>query len=211
MRQHRHCKWIFKHKYNADGLLARHKARWIVRGFSQQYDVDYDETFSPVVKPATIRIVLSIAASRSWPIHQLDVKNAFLHGHLQDTVYCQASSTLLLLIMFVAEVSLWSEEGTSGVAPAVCHVSSTARVSALSHRCVSIYKDGDSVAYLLLYVDDIVLTASSPALLRHITECLSSEFAMTDLGALHHFLSISVTRSANGMFLSQRQYAVELL
>jgi hypothetical protein len=61
-------KWLFKHKFNSDGSLARHKARWVVRGFSQQAGVDYDETFSPVVKPATIRTVLSIAASRDWPI-----------------------------------------------------------------------------------------------------------------------------------------------
>ena len=61
-------KWLFKHKFNSDGSLARHKARWVVRGFSQQAGIDYDETFSPVVKPATIRTVLSIAASRDWPI-----------------------------------------------------------------------------------------------------------------------------------------------
>jgi hypothetical protein len=82
-------KWIFRHKFHSDGTLARHKARWVVRGFTQRHGIDYDETFSPVVKPATIRVVLSIAASRQWPIHQLDVKNAFLHGHLHETVYCQ--------------------------------------------------------------------------------------------------------------------------
>jgi hypothetical protein len=82
------CKWVYKHKYRADGSLARHKSRWVVRGFSQGHDIDYDETFNPVVKRATIRVVLSIAASRSWPIHQLDVKNAFLHDHLTETVYC---------------------------------------------------------------------------------------------------------------------------
>jgi hypothetical protein len=82
-------KWIFKHKFHSDGTLARHKARWVVRGFTQRHGIYYDETFSPVVKPATIRVVLSIAASRQWPIHQLDVKNAFLHGHLHETVYCQ--------------------------------------------------------------------------------------------------------------------------
>jgi hypothetical protein len=82
-------KWIFKHKFHSDGSLARHKARWVVRGFSQRHGIDYDETFSPIVKPATIRVVLSLAASRSWPIHQLDVKNAFLHGHLAETMYCQ--------------------------------------------------------------------------------------------------------------------------
>lgn len=82
-------KWIFKHKYHSDGTLARHKARWVVCGFNQQYGIDYDETFSPAVKPATIRTVLSIASSRNCPIYQLDVKNAFLHGHLNEMVYCQ--------------------------------------------------------------------------------------------------------------------------
>jgi hypothetical protein len=81
-------KWIFTHKYHSDGTLACHKARWVVRGNNQQAGIDYDETLSPVFKLATIRIVLSLAASRSWPLHQLDVKNAFLHGHLEETVYC---------------------------------------------------------------------------------------------------------------------------
>jgi hypothetical protein len=79
-------KWIFHHKTNPNGSLSRYKARWVVRGFSQQHGVDYEETFSPVVKPATIRVVLSLATSHSWPIHQMDVKNAFRHGNLQETV-----------------------------------------------------------------------------------------------------------------------------
>jgi hypothetical protein len=82
-------KWIFKHKFHSDGSLACHKACWVVQGFSRQHGVDYDETFSPVIKPRTIRIVLSITASCEWPIHQLDVKNAFHHGHFDETVYCQ--------------------------------------------------------------------------------------------------------------------------
>nr|GEW44043.1 reverse transcriptase domain-containing protein [Tanacetum cinerariifolium] len=72
--------WLFKHKYFADGSLSRYKARLVINGTSQQIDVDYDETFSPIVKSATIRMVFSFAASRHWPIHQLDVMNAFLHG-----------------------------------------------------------------------------------------------------------------------------------
>jgi histone deacetylase 1/2 len=67
-------KWIFRHKFNADGTLARYKARWMVRGFTQQAGVDYEETFSPVVKPTTIRVVLNLSTSSSWPIHQMDVK-----------------------------------------------------------------------------------------------------------------------------------------
>ncbi|GKB87554.1 ribonuclease H-like domain-containing protein [Tanacetum coccineum] len=79
--------WLFKHKFHAHGTLSCYKARLVANGSSQQLGVDFDETFSPVVKPATIRTVLSLAVSRKWPFHQLDVKNAFLNGDLSETVY----------------------------------------------------------------------------------------------------------------------------
>ncbi|GKD52105.1 ribonuclease H-like domain-containing protein [Tanacetum coccineum] len=82
-----HCMWLFRHKYLADGTLSRYKARLVANGSTQLERVDVDETFSPVVKPGTIRTVLSLAASRYWPIYQIDVKNAFLHSDLSKTVY----------------------------------------------------------------------------------------------------------------------------
>nr|GEW20794.1 ribonuclease H-like domain-containing protein [Tanacetum cinerariifolium] len=81
--------WLFKHKFNADGSLSRYKARLVANGRSQQQGIDCDEKFSLVVKSATIRTVLSLVVSRDWPIHQIDVKNASLHGHLSETVYAQ--------------------------------------------------------------------------------------------------------------------------
>ena len=77
---------MFKHKLNPDRSLERYKARWVVQGFTQHAGVGFGKTFTPVVKPATIRTVLTITASRRWPTKQLDVSNAFLHGHLQDHV-----------------------------------------------------------------------------------------------------------------------------
>jgi hypothetical protein len=62
-------KWIFTHKFNADGTLSRYKARWVLRGFTQCPGIDYDETFSPVVKPATVRTIISLVVARDWPLH----------------------------------------------------------------------------------------------------------------------------------------------
>nr|GEX90131.1 hybrid signal transduction histidine kinase M [Tanacetum cinerariifolium] len=83
--------WLFKYKFHADGTLSRYKARLVANGSNQQYGVDFDKTFSPAVKPATVRIVLSLAVSRQWHIHQLDVKNSFLNGDLSETVYMHQS------------------------------------------------------------------------------------------------------------------------
>ncbi|GJX12067.1 ribonuclease H-like domain-containing protein [Tanacetum coccineum] len=79
--------WLFKHKFHAHETLSHYKARLVANGSSQQLGVDFDETFSPVIKPATIRTVFSLAMSRHWPIHQLDVKNDFFNGDLSETVY----------------------------------------------------------------------------------------------------------------------------
>lgn len=78
------CKWVYKIKRKTDGSLDRYKARLVAKSFKQRYDIDYEDTFSLVVKAATIRTILSIAVSRGWSLRQLDVQNAFLHGVLEE-------------------------------------------------------------------------------------------------------------------------------
>ena len=81
------CKWVFRLKRKADGSIDRYKARLVAKGFHQQPVLDYGETYSPVIKPTTVRLVLSLALCSGWPIHQIDIQNAFLHGTLTEVVY----------------------------------------------------------------------------------------------------------------------------
>jgi hypothetical protein len=209
-------KWIFKLKLHADGSLERYKARYVLQGFTQRPGVDYDETFSPVVKPATVRTVLTLALSWDWPVHQLDVKNAFLYDTLTETVYCTQPVGFVDPahpdLVYKLNKSLYGLKQAprawySLFATFLC---SQGFVEAKSDTSLFLLRRGLDTLYLL-YVDDIVLTASSPGLLRRVISCLQQEFAMKDLEALHHFLGITVERRPQGMFLHQRQYTVDLL
>jgi hypothetical protein len=209
--------WIFRHKEKSDGTFERHKARLVGDGAGQQVGIDCGETFSPVVKPATIRTVLSIATSRSWQIHQLDVKNAFLHGELKETVYMHQPLgfkdpenphhvCLLRKSLYGLKQAprAWYKRFAD-------YVSSIGFSQSKCDHSLFIYRKNTHMAYILLYVDDIILATSSDDLRQSIISLLSSEFAMKDLGPLSYFLGIAVTRHQQGLFLSQKKYAEEIL
>jgi hypothetical protein len=82
-------KWVFTVKHKVDGFTERYKARLVTKGFTQTYGIDYEETFAHIAKMNSIRVLLSIVANLNWPLHQFDVKNAFLHGDLEEKVYME--------------------------------------------------------------------------------------------------------------------------
>jgi hypothetical protein len=164
-------KWISKQKFNSDDSLERYKAHGVLRGLTQWPGVDYDETFSLVVKPAMVRTMLSLAVSRSWPVHQLDVKNVFLHGTLLETIYCSQpngfvdpaqpdSVCLLNKSLYGLKQVHWAWYNWFTM-----YITSLGFVEAKSNTSLFVFWRGIDTVYFLLYVDYIVLTTSSATLL----------------------------------------------
>ena len=83
------CKWVYKIKDNADGSVNRYKACLVTKGYAQTYGIDFEETFSPIAKMATVRAMIAMVASKGWELQQMDVKNAFLNGDLQEEMYME--------------------------------------------------------------------------------------------------------------------------
>ncbi|GKV27057.1 hypothetical protein SLEP1_g36265 [Rubroshorea leprosula] len=188
-------KWVFKTKLHPDGSIERFKARLVARGYSQVPRLDFDETFSPVLKPTTLRLVIALATTLSWPLKQLDVKNAFLHGKLKEEVYMSQPPGF--------EDPIHPNH--------VCELNKSIYGLNRADSSLFILHKGQDTILLLLYVDDIVLTASSLQLLQEVISNLSSKFALKGLGSLNYFLGIEVNKFPGGIFLSQAKYAKDIL
>jgi hypothetical protein len=187
------------------------------RGFTQRLRVDYDETFSPVVKLATVHMVLATAVSHTWPIQQLDVKNAFLHGTFSETVFsCQPTGFIDLAhpdLVCHLHKSLYGlkQAPRAWYSRFAIYLTTMGFIEAKSDTSLFIFHRDSDTIYMLLHVDDIILTASSTELLRRTIFALQWEFAMKDLELLHHFLGITVECRPDGLFLHQRTYTLDIL
>jgi histone deacetylase 1/2 len=211
------CKCVYKVKRKADGSVDRYKARLVAKGFKKRYGIDYEDTFSPVVKAATIRLILALAVSNGWSLRQLDVQNAFLHGVLDEEVYMDQPPDFINQSHpgYVCKL----EKALYGLkqAPRAWYARLCAKLISLGFKpsradtSLFYYSRGGHTIFILVYVDDIIVASSSQEATKALLSDLKKDFALKDLGDLHYFLGIEVKRDPDGLVLSQGKYAKDIL
>ncbi|OMP02866.1 Reverse transcriptase, RNA-dependent DNA polymerase [Corchorus capsularis] len=210
------CKWVFKVKYKSYGSIERYKARLVAKGYTQQEGIDFHETFAPVAKMTTVRCLLAIASTKNWPLYQLDVQNALLHGDLDEEVYmslppgvtskgensvCKLHKSLYGLRQ--ASLQWFAKFSTA--------LLTYGFVQSRSDYSLFIKSSKTDFVAILVYVDDIVITGNNSKLIDSVKNALQRQFSIKDLGSLKYFLGLEVARSKQGIYLSQRKYTLELL
>lgn len=206
-------KWVFKLKRGSRGEIVRYKCRWVVRGFTQEEGVDYDETFASVVKPMSYKALFAIAAALDLEIEQMDVKTAFLYGEVDHEIYIEQPH--------------YTTDGTSMVcklrkalyglkqAPRIWYQTLTNFLRGLGFEPInadlSIFVR--SSMYIAVYVDDLLIIGPSIAEIKKIKRSLRNRFHMTDLGPCSYYLGMAIRRDRQNriLYLSQEAYVHKVL
>ncbi|KAL2228814.1 UNVERIFIED_CONTAM: Retrovirus-related Pol polyprotein from transposon RE1 [Sesamum indicum] len=197
-------RWVYKLKLHPDGSIDRYKSRLLAKGYNQIKGVDYFDSFFPVAKAITVRIFRSLPPSNAWPLLQLDVNNAFLHGFLEEDVYMDPPESLLgvpfgqvrklqrSLYGLKQASRQWNLELTTQLLAFSFHQSSY-------EQCRFIYRTSSDFTALLVYVDDILLTGFSSSALNSVKSYLDCLFTIKDLSTTKYFLGLELTRSSHGL------------
>jgi hypothetical protein len=211
------CKWVYKIKHNADRSVSRYKVRLVAKGYAQTYGIDYKETYSPVAKMTTVRVIIAMATTKGWSLHQMDVNNVFLHGDLQKEVYmeqppCYVDQTHPNLVCRLKKAlyglkqapRVWSNKIGQYIVTSGFQTSN-------ANFSLYVKKTDHGIIIIVIYVNDLIITRDSDANIFDLKKVLKQKFEMKDLGELHYFFGIEVIQSPKGIWLLQRQYALNKL
>ncbi|KAI3793169.1 hypothetical protein L1987_35784 [Smallanthus sonchifolius] len=204
-------KWIFKRKTDMHGNIQTYKARLVAKGFTQTQGIDYNETFSPVAMIKSIRILLAIAAYHDYEIWQMDVKTGFLNGHLSEDVYmvqpdgfvdpkypsrvCKLNKSIYGLKHASRSWNLHFDQKNKEFG----------FVKNEDEPCVYRKASGNTISFLILYVDDILIIGNNIPVLDKVKQWLGSCFAMKDLGKASYILGIKIYRDRSKRLLGLSQ------
>ena len=211
------CKQVSRVKENPDGSINKYKARLFEKGFHQTTSFDYTETFSPVVKPTTIRVVLTLALSRNQKIQQLDINNAFLNGDLQEEVYIEQPRGFIE--KFTSHLVCKLHKSLYDLKQAPCAwfeklyeaLVGLGFTYAKSDRSLFTRFIMDHTTFLLVYVDDILVSGNNPRVIQQLISQLNKSFYLKNLGEVDYLLGIQVKHTTEGLHLSQTKYVHDLL
>jgi hypothetical protein len=212
-------KWVFALKRKANGEIERYKARVVAKGFSQIYAIDYEETFAPVVKWTSIRILLALSARLDLEIHQMDVKTAFLNGELEHDIYMQPPPGCADYgrddIVWKLRKSLYGLKQASRAwyTKAKDELKKLNFTRSNSDHAVFTYSSRAKICIIALYVDDLMIISNDLPLLRRKKRQLMSTFKMKDLGEIHWFLGLEITRDRARRLItvSQTRYVSDVV
>lgn len=210
-------KWIFKNKTNEEGVITRNKARLVAQGYTQIEGVDFDETFAPVARLESIRLLLGVACILKFKLYQMDVKSAFLNGYLNEEAYVEQPKGFVDPThpdhVYRLKKALYGLKQ----APRAWYERLTEFLTQQGYRKGGIDKtlfvkqDAENLMIAQIYVDDIVFGGMSNEMLRHFVQQMQSEFEMSLVGELTYFLGLQVKQMEDSIFLSQSKYAKNIV
>ena len=218
------CKWVFRAKRNAQGAIVRYKARLVAKGFTQQENVDFHETFAPVLKFTSLRTLIALAAQHGYHIHQGDVESAFLNPTLKEVVFMSLpegftdptgqdlTGKCLRLVKTLYGLKQSPREWNEQLDDVLRTTMGFSRLR--SDPCLYVHGRGtDEVIYLAVYVDDILFVSPSLAAIRRAKLAIGSAFSFKDLGPAEFVLGIQILRDAadGSITLSQATYIADVL
>ncbi|CAA7052678.1 unnamed protein product [Microthlaspi erraticum] len=210
-------KWVFKLKRNSDGSINKHKARLVAKGYAQRYGVDYEEVFAPVARLETIRLLISLAAASGWEIHHLDVKTAFLHGDLKETVFVKQPEGFEEIGQEEKVCKLNKALYGLKQAPRAWNIKLNAILREFKFsKCLkepTVYRReyNGNLLLVAVYVDDLLVTGTSLKDIEEFKAEMASKFEMSDLGKQTYYLGIEVYQHEEGITLRQERYALKIL